>query len=101
MAQREPPKPFPIFKSDAEAERFVAEADLSEYDFSEFKPAHFEFAKKTERVNMRLPEGLLRAVKACAAPKGMPYQRIIRQTRERAVAERKSAAFPLETRRLP
>ena len=41
-------KPFPVFKTDEEAEKFVDEADLSEYDFSQFKPARFEFAKKSE-----------------------------------------------------
>ena len=85
MTQREHRKPFPVFKSDAKAEKFVAEADLSDYDFSQFKPAHFEFAKKTDRVSLRLPEGLLRAVKERAAREGMPYQRFIRQTLERAM----------------
>lgn len=87
MSEPGKPKPFPIFKSDAEAEKFVEEADLSEYDFSEFAPVHFEFAKKSERVNMRLPEGLLRAVKERAAREGVPYQRFIRQTLERAISE--------------
>ena len=36
-------KPFPSHRTEEEAERFVAEADLSEYDFSEFQPATFEF----------------------------------------------------------
>jgi hypothetical protein len=39
-------KPFPELKSDEEAEEFVGRADLSEYDFSQFKPPHFEFGKK-------------------------------------------------------
>jgi predicted DNA binding CopG/RHH family protein len=80
-------KPFPAFNSDEEAEKFVEQADLSEFDFSGFAPAHFEFAKKDERVNMRLPSSLLRAVKDRAAREGVPYQRFIRQTLERAIAE--------------
>ncbi len=92
MSEQGRPKPFPIFKTDAEAEKFVEEADLSDYDFSEFRPVRFEFAKKSERVNMRLPEGLLRAVKERAAREGVPYQRYIRQTLERAVGEQRKAA---------
>jgi len=92
MKKPETPKSFPVFKSDAEAEAFVDEADLSQYDFSGFVPAQFEFAKKSERVNMRLPEGLLRAVKERAAREGMPYQRFIRQTLERAMGETPKSA---------
>ena len=36
---------------------------------------------------MRLPSKLLKAVKLAAAERGVPYQRFIRQTLERAVAE--------------
>jgi len=78
-------KPFPPFASDEEAEVFVAEADLSEYDFSDFRTVRFEFEPKSERVNMRLPRSLLEAVKAKAAKRGIPYQRFIRQTLESAV----------------
>lgn len=82
-------KQFPDFKTDAEAEAFVESADLSEYDFSQFKPVQFEFQAKTERVNMRLPADLLKAVQAKAKAEGMPYQRFIRATLEKAVAGRK------------
>jgi predicted DNA binding CopG/RHH family protein len=40
-------KPFPRFDTDEEAEQFVETADLSEYGFSGFKPARFEFEPKT------------------------------------------------------
>ena len=78
-------KPFPRFNTDEEAERFVETADLSEYDFSEFKPARFEFEKKDARVNMRLPETLLAALKERARQRGIPYQRFIREALEQAV----------------
>lgn len=78
-------KKIPDFKSDAEAEAFVDEADLSEYDLSQFKPVRFEFQPKTERVNMRLPAELLAAVRREAEAEGMPYQRFIRAALERAV----------------
>jgi predicted DNA binding CopG/RHH family protein len=78
-------KKIPVFRTDEEAERFVAEADLTEYDLSQFKPVRFEFEKKAARVNMRLPETLLNAVKARAQARGIPYQRFIREALERAV----------------
>jgi predicted DNA binding CopG/RHH family protein len=79
-------KKIPIFRSDEEAERFVETADLSEYDFSQFKGVRFEFERKAARVNMRLPESLLAAVKARAEARGIPYQRFIREALEQAVA---------------
>lgn len=81
-------RPLPDLESDAAAERFVAEADLSEYDLSGFRPVQFEFAPKEARVNMRLPAALLALVKEVAAREGMPYQRFIRRALERAVAGR-------------
>jgi predicted DNA binding CopG/RHH family protein/uncharacterized DUF497 family protein len=79
---------IPIFDSDEEAERFVETADLTEYDLSQFKPVRFEFARKDARVNMRLPEPLLAAVKARAKARGIPYQRFIREALEQAVAKK-------------
>jgi predicted DNA binding CopG/RHH family protein len=79
-------KKIPVFRTDEEAERFVAEADLTEYDLSHFKPVRFEFEKKAARVNMRLPETLLNAVKARAQARGIPYQRFIREALEQALA---------------
>ena len=83
-------KKIPVLKSDAEAEAFL-ERDLSDLDFSQFKPVRFEFQPKTERVNMRLPAELLEAVRRKAKAEGMPYQRFIRATLERAVAAKKRA----------
>ena len=78
-------KTIPTFKSDEEAERFVDTADLSQYDLSNAQPVKFEFQRKTARINMRLPDELLNAVKARADEKGMPYQRFIREALEKAV----------------
>ena len=78
-------KQFPELNSDEEAESFVASADLTEYDLTEFKTVKFEFQPKTERVNMRLPTALLNAVKASAEKAGIPYQRYIRQVLESAL----------------
>lgn len=82
-------KKIPSFKTDKEAEDFVAKADLAEYDLSGFKRVRFEFQPKSERVNMRLPAPLLKAVKARAQRQGIPYQRFIRQALETALESRK------------
>ena len=82
-------KPLPDLKTDEEAETFVGEADLTDYDLSTFRVVQFEFEPKRERVNMRLPKSLLDAVKAAAEKKGMPYQRFIRQALEAAIARGK------------
>jgi hypothetical protein len=58
----------------------------------------FEFQPKSERLNLRVPKGLLDAVKAAAASAGIPYQRYIRQTLE---ARRPAPAQREVSRRLP
>jgi predicted DNA binding CopG/RHH family protein len=87
MNDKKNPKPLPEFKSDEAAERFVNNTDLSEYDLSGGETVRFEFEKKSARVNMRLPEPLLEAVKKRAKRRGIPYQRFIRETLEKAVAQ--------------
>lgn len=80
-------KPMPSLRSDAEAEQFVAKADLSQYDLSGFKPMRFEIAPKEAALNMRLPGALLEAVKAKAKAKGVPYARYVRMLLEADVAQ--------------
>ena len=79
----------PHFKTDEEAEAFL-EQDLSDLDFSQFKPVHFEILPKQKTVNLRMSEGLFDAVRKTAKHEGVPYQRYIRHVLERAVNERKS-----------
>lgn len=74
----------PRLKTDAEAEAFL-EQDLSDLDFSKFKPMRFEFQPKDRSINLRLPESLLRAVQMKAKSQGMPYQRFIRSVLEQTV----------------
>ena len=81
-------KKVPKLKTDAQAEAFLAQ-DLSKLDFVQFKPARFEFDKKTARVNMRLPQRLLDAVKKHAHSRKIPYQRLIREALEEAVGTQK------------
>lgn len=75
----------PRLRTDREAERFVAESDLTQFDLSTMTPTQFEFARKEARINMRLPGELLVAAKRAAQKHGVPYQRFIRQTLEQAV----------------
>ena len=79
-----PGKPMPPLRSDAEAERFVETADLSEYDLSGFKAMRLEIAPKAAALNMRLPAALLDAVKAKA--RGIPYARYVRMLLKADVA---------------
>ncbi|NBY28164.1 MAG: hypothetical protein EBQ71_14845 [Betaproteobacteria bacterium] len=62
-------KLLPSLASDAAAERFVAEADLSKYDLSGFKPASFEFEPKAAALNLRLPQNLLDASRLRPRPR--------------------------------
>lgn len=84
-------KKLPKLRSDKEAEDFVATTDLTTFDLSGFKPAQFEFAPKAARINMRLSDDLLKAIKVKAAKQGVPYQRFIRQALEKAVAPKKAS----------
>ena len=48
-------KKIPTFKSDKEAEQFVEQANLSEYDLSGAKLVRFEFEKKSTRLIYGFP----------------------------------------------
>lgn len=85
MSAENKTKPFPKFENDEEAERFVDQANLSNYDFSPFRPMHFEFEKKTAQVNIRMPQSMLATLKAKAKARGIPYQRYIREAIEKAL----------------
>lgn len=88
MKKKRGPNKIPRLRTDEEAEAFL-NRDLSNVDFSQFKGARFEFEKKTARVNMRLPQPLLEAVKRRASQRRIPYQRFIREALEKAVVTRK------------
>jgi predicted DNA binding CopG/RHH family protein len=79
-------KKIPTFRTDRQAEAFVASADLTKYDLSGAKPVRFEFQKKEAHVTMRFPDALLAAVKTRAAERGIPYQKFIREVLERELA---------------
>ena len=86
MSAKAKPEPLPSLATDAQADHFVATADLSDYDLSGFKPMRFEFEAKAAALNMRLPQKLLDALKAKAKAKGMPYTRYVRLLLENDVA---------------
>ena len=78
-------KPLPVLKTDADAEKFVTEADLAEFDLSGGRKVRFEFEAKSKQINIRMPESLISAVKKKAKLRGIPYQKFIRETLERAL----------------
>ena len=75
----------PRLKTDAETEAFLKQ-DLSDLDFSQFKPMRFEVQRKSAQVNIRLPRPLLLAVKRRALARGIPYARLIREVLESSLA---------------
>ena len=80
-------KRLPALKSDKEAEQLL-DQDLSDYLSAEnLEPFPFEYKPKQKSVNLRISDGLLKAVRAAARRRGIPYQRYIRQALEIAVAQ--------------
>lgn len=65
--------------TDEEAEAFLAE-DVSDLDYTGFRPMGWEAEPKTARLTMRLAPSLMQALKTRAAD-----QRLIREALERAV----------------
>ena len=83
-------KKLPHLKTDAEAVNFIDTADLSEYDlggtwlsFPEFIK-QIEAARKTKAISLRLPVELLEAIRRKAAEAGVPYQRAMKASLEKA-----------------
>ena len=78
-------KQVPKLETDAQAEAFL-EQDLSDLDYTQFKPMRFEFVKKESALNIRMPSALLDAVRAKAKAAGVPYSRYVRMVLEADVA---------------
>ena len=85
MSKQKELKKFPVHLTDEDAERFTNESDLSEYDFTDFKPVHFEFLKKDARLELRMPQDQLNALKAAAKKQGIPHTRLVRQFIEKGM----------------
>ena len=82
-------KRLPKLRSDAEAENFVANSDLTQYDLSGGHVMRFEFEEKAAQLSMRMPTKLLEAVKSKAKRKKVPYTRYIRMLIERDISASK------------
>ena len=76
-------KPWPVFQSDEEAERFVDEADLSEYDFSAFRPVRFEFTD--DHIDVAMVKSRIDAVDDAARKRGISRDDFIRQAIDKAL----------------
>jgi len=80
-------KPVPEFNTDAQAEAFL-EQDLSDLDFKQFKPMHFEIVKKEAALNAVLMD----AIRARAKTQGIPYARYVRMVLEADLARHSGSA---------
>ena len=75
----------PKLRTDEDAEAFL-DQDLSDLDFSQFRAGQLEFERKDARLTMRLPQPMLDAVKRQARARGIPYQRLVREAIQKALA---------------
>ncbi len=83
-------KKLPALKSDKQAEKLL-DKDLSDYISAEnLEPFLFEYRPKQKSVNLRISDDLLKAVRAAARRRGIPYQRYIRQALELALRQREA-----------
>jgi predicted DNA binding CopG/RHH family protein len=79
-------KKIPEFHTDEEAEEFVATADLTEFDLSEFVPVRFEFVGADGNLAVELPHRLLAAVHDAAERAGVSESVFVRWAIEAALA---------------
>lgn len=80
---------LPRLRTDEEAENFVAEGDLTQYDLSGFRTTTFEFEKKTKSIQLRMSDGLFAMIQAKARKLDIPYTRYIREVLERDLSSPK------------
>ena len=76
---------LPTLNSDKQAEKFIANSDLTEYELDAMKPHHFEFEPKSHPISLRLPENLYLILQKKAKEEGIKTQRFIRRALEKAV----------------
>jgi predicted DNA binding CopG/RHH family protein len=81
------PKKVPVLKTDEEAEAFLLQ-DLSDLDFSEFKPLSDVLDEAETELSLRLPQSLADAARSRAKALGIPYARYIRLLIEHDVGAR-------------
>ncbi|NNM72404.1 CopG family antitoxin [Enterovirga aerilata] len=76
---------IPDFATDEEAEEFVATADLTEYDLSEFVVAPIKFVRPAP--NTFVPDDLLEKVRKRADQQGVSPDYFIERALEEAVED--------------
>lgn len=86
MKSKSKNKQFPVFNTDAEAEDFVASADLAAYNFSDFSKIRFRFKDKSDVLDVQLPHELVEKVKTLAREKGISHQKLIQEILENQLA---------------
>lgn len=84
----EEPSQARALRATKDAERFDYSANLADYDLSGARLVRFQFERKEAQIHMRVPRGLLEAVKARAKECGIPYTRYIRESLEDAVTRK-------------
>lgn len=79
-------KRLPILHSDEEAEDFVANSDLTQYDLSHrISLSELELRAKDASIHLRMPQGQLDEIKAEAERRHIPYQRFMRELIQRGM----------------
>lgn len=82
----QPKMPLPPLRSDQEAERFVDEADLSEYDLSGARLMRFHFTDQPRRdLRLSLTEAVVERAKKAAEARSEPLDRFLEDIIERAL----------------
>jgi len=80
-------KPLPPLLTDEDAERFVEEADLTEFNLASMvRLSELERNAKDASIHLRLPQAQLDEIKAEAQKRGVPYQRFMRELMQRGMA---------------
>lgn len=87
MRNGETREPLPKLVTDVDAERFVEEANLEDYDLSDMTVMRLLRSEIQRYCRVRLPVALVDAVKAKAKARGILYQRFIREALERALED--------------
>jgi len=78
-------KSWPTLTSDVEAEDFISNSNLAEYDWSVAEPVSYEFENKDEKVTLRISKNQLQAIKDGAFKRGIKYQRFMREIMEKGL----------------
>lgn len=79
-------KKMPPLLTDEEAEAFLENEDLSEYDWSNLRQVNFRLIEPKEEVKLEIPKQLAEALKARAEADGLPYTQLISNLLQQAMS---------------